>query len=605
VEEEEDVFEDAAEAAQSPSPQPVSKGTRSKTAAAAAAEAAAVRRRPELEVEVDPDDPLHYAVGHDTFGDGKCEWALSAQFSAHVGLTPATYKQAVESPQAEKWKKAMDEEYDSLMANKTWDLEVPPADAHIVGSKWVYTQKLGPDGEVVRYKARLVAKGFSQIPGRDYDEVFAPVTTHATVRALLALVAKHDMELHQIDIKTAFLYGDLDKDVWMQQPKGYQGGPPGAQCHLRKSIYGLKQAPRIWYKKLKVELANLGFEPLKADPCMFVAYCSDGIVLLTVYVDDILCATPKGDLASQVLVKSQLGEEFEMRDLGESKHFLGMKLTRDRKRRYIKAELTAMTRRLIAEYGMDSANSVNTPADPHVVLRAAADGEELLDVVRYPYAALVGSLLYLSLTTRPDIAHAVGMLTRYTAKPTMAHWVAAKRVLRYLHGTVDLGITYGAAQQSWGEELFGFCDADWSGDLDSRRSTTGFVFTFYGGAIAWGSRLQRSVALSTAEAEYMAAAEATKMAAWLKLLFKELGEEVAGPLQMVTDNQACLSILHDHMVNPRTKHIDTKYHFARESVEAGLVAFKHISSDRMVADYLTKAVPAQKLVFCRQSLGIQ
>jgi len=514
---------------------------------------------------------------------------------------PRNYKEAMRSPRAAEWKAAMDDEMASLISNKTWEIAPLPPGRSVIGSRWVYALKRGPDGEIVRYKARLVAKGFSQVPGRDYDEVYAPVATHASIRAVMAMVAMEDLELHQLDIKTAFLNGILDKRVYMAQPEGYVTGAPGDVCYLYKCVYGLKQAPRVWYQLLKSTLAEYGFSPSAADPCIFVRRRADGRwqCILLIYVDDVLTVTRT--VSEQEAVHAQLKDRFELRYLGPSAHFVGMKVMRDRATRTLTLSLGAMTRRIVAEYGMDAAKSKAIPADPDVQLRKLAPGEEQLPS-NYPYSALVGSLLYLSLTTRPDIAYAVGVLARYGAAPSKAHWLAAKAVVRYLAGTLDFGLTYSPSASS---ELIGYSDADWAGDLDKRRSCTGFVFLLHGGAVSWKSALQKTVAQSTAEAEYMAAASAVKEAVWLRYLLADLGIPVDGPVPMLTDNQACLAFLRDHTTSPRAKHIDIRYHAAREKVEEGIVSFEYLRTAEMIADILTKALPAPKFHYFRGLLGMK
>jgi len=322
--------------------------------------------------------------------------------------------------------------------------------------------------------------------------------------------------------------------------------------------------------------------------------------VLAIYVDDILPATK--NTAAQAEVKAMLERDWDIRDISPAHHFLGMRITRDRSASYIKADLAAMTRRIVEAYGMARAKPVVLPADPNVVLQAAGPGDVLLDTDRYPYSALIGALLYLSLMTRPDISWIVGVLSRYSAKPTLAHWNAAKHVLRYLQGTSELGITYSPSTDA---ELMGYGDADYAGDRDRRRSTTGFAFMLHGGVISWKSQLQKTVATSTAEAEYMAACATTKEAMWLKTLLAGLGSPVSGPIKLATDNEACLAIIKHHVTSPKAKHIDVAYHFSREQVALGTIDYRHCPTEQMVADILTKPLSRPQFEFCRHSLGIR
>jgi len=514
---------------------------------------------------------------------------------------PRTYKEAMRSPQAAQWKAACDDEMASLISNQTWEVTPAPPGRSVIGSRWVFALKRGPDGEIVRYKARLVAKGFSQVPGRDYDEVYAPVATHASIRAVMAMVAMEDLELRQLDIKTAFLNGVLEQRVYMQQPEGYHTGASGDVCYLYKCVYGLKQAPRVWYQLLKNTLAQYGFTPSRADPCIFIRYRSDGTwqCILLIYVDDVLTAARTLEEAREL--EAQLADRFELRALGPAAHFVGMKVMRDRTRRTLTLSLAAMTRRLIEEYGLSDCKPKAIPMDPGAPLHKLAPGDEPLSP-DYSYPALVGSLLYLSLTTRPDIAFAVGVLTRFTSAPSKAHWLAAKAVVRYLSGTSDLGLTFAPSGSA---QLTGYCDADYAGELDGRRSCTGYAFLLHGGPISWKSQLQKTVAQSTAESEYMAAASAVKEAVWLRTLLEDLDIPVDGPVQMYTDNQACLSFLKDHMTSPRAKHIDIRYHAARQKVEEGVVHFEYLQTSEMLADIFTKALPAPKFKYFCGLLGLK
>jgi transposase InsO family protein len=509
---------------------------------------------------------------------------------------PATYEEALQSPQAEQWKVAMDEEMASLLSNDTWSLEQQPDGARPIPVKWVYKVKKFAFGNIERYKARLVAKGFMQREGVDFNEVFAPVSKHTTLRAVLAKVAADDLELHQLDVKTAFLNGELEEEIYMQQPLGYQEGKPGTVCRLRKALYGLRQAPRAWHERLKQELEGMGFTASGADPGLYTAQVQGTIVYVLVYVDDILVAASSLEAISWV--KQQLAAAFDVRDLGEAAYFLGMRLVRDRGSRTLKLTQQRLATELVARYGLGEAKAKSTPMSSSVKLTKASQGSSL-DTEQFGYSELVGSLLYLSVCTRPDIAQAVGALARYMSAPGMEHWNAAKGVLRYVAGTLDVGIVYGSSQAG----LQGFCDADYAGDLDTRRSTTGYVFTLAGGAISWSSRLQPTVAVSTTEAEYMAAAQAVKEGLWLRKLMNDLRWHT-GVVSICSDNQGTLKLLKHPISSVRSKHIDVMHHFARERVARKEVAFEYCATDRMIADCLTKPLSEKQFSMCCVGMGV-
>ena len=525
-------------------------------------------------------------------------WRAGLALSAAAAIPePTTLEEALSSPQAAEWQQAMDEEMASLHANHTWVLEETPPGVTPIPAKWVYKVKYDANGSVERFKARLVAKGFRQREGIDFDEVFAPVSKYSTLRALLAVVAADDLELHQLDIKTAFHNGELKETVYLEQPPGYVEGSGQLSCHLQRALYGLRQAPRAWHERLHQELDQLGFVESDSDPSLFILTSKTDTAYVLVYVDDILIAAH--DAASVAGVKAQLMAAFEARDLGEAKLFLGMTISRDRGSRQVKLSQERMTRELVAKFGLSDAKGKAVPISTSVRL-AKGDGEPL-DVAVHHYSGLVGSLMYLSVCTRPDIAQAVGALARYMSAPTDTHWQTAKGVLRYLGGTADHGLIWGGPGVQQG--LRAYCDADYAGDVDTRRSTTGYVFLLNGGAISWSSRRQQTVAASTTEAEYMAAANAVKEALWVRKLLADLRQPV-GTVLIRADNQSAIKLLKNPIFGQRSKHIDVAYHFARERVALQDVEFQYVDTKLMVADVLTKAVPEAKLAFCRAGMGV-
>ena len=507
---------------------------------------------------------------------------------------PTTLAEALAAPDSELWQRAMDEEMASLHSNSTWALEETPSGVKPIPVKWVFKIKRDSTGNIERYKARLVAKGFMQVEGVDFNEVFAPVSKHTTLRALLALVAKEDLELHQLDVKTAFLNGELEEEIYMVQPPGYEEGSSGISCHLQKALYGLRQAPRAWFARLKKELEGIGAAASEADPGFYFIIIKGETIYILVYVDDILIAGKAKESVNSV--KSSLQAIFDIRDLGDAGTFIGMEIMRDRQAGSLKISQKRMASELVTKYGLNDSKIKDTPLSTNIKL-SKSDGV-LLDKEKFRYSELVGSLLYLSVCTRPDISQAVGALSRYMATPTEAHWQAAKAVVRYIAGTTDCGITFNKRSG-----LLAYCDADFAGDLDSRRSTTGYVFTLSGGIISWSSRLQPTVAASTTEAEYMAAAAAVKEALWLRVLMADFGKPIE-TLLINCDNQGAIRLLKNPIASARSKHIDVIYHFARERVARKEVAFQYCRTDENIADIMTKALPESKFVFCREGMGM-
>lgn len=516
---------------------------------------------------------------------------------ANVATTasePTSLEEALQSPDSNKWRLAMDDEIASLTANHTWTLQPVPHGVKPIPVKWVYKEKRDANGSIERHKARLVVKGFHQREGIDYDEVFAPVSKYSTLRTLLAIAAHQDLEIHQLDIKTAFLNGNLDEDVYIQQPPGYSNDNPNLACKLNKALYGLKQASRAWHRTLKTKIESMGFTESTADPGLFIKPSSSSPAYLLIYVDDILVITANTTTLSSI--KTQISAAFDTRDLGPAAFFLGIDIIRDRTTKTIKLTQTRHTVDLLSKFSMQESKPFDTPSS--TAIKLTADGEPL-DTEEHTYSTLIGSLMYLSSCTRPDIAQAVGALARYMSTPTTAHWTAAKHVLRYLVGTTDYGIIFSPSDST----LHSYCDANHAGDIDTRRSTTGYVFTFNNGAITWSSRLQPTVAASTTEAEYMAAAATVKEALWLRKLFTDLDLHTAC-IDIKSDSQSAIHMLKNPVISLRSKHIDIVHHFARERVSRGEVNFCYIPTDSMVADILTKPVPTSKFKFCRAAMGI-
>jgi len=424
-------------------------------------------------------------------------------------------------------------------------------------------------------------QGFNQVPGRDFDETWAPVPSSATTRALFAVAAAKDWEVHHVDVKTAFLNAKMDKEMYINLTDGTEPGEAHEALHLNLALYGTKQAGHLWGIKLDKELKAMRAVRSKVDPCLYTwSHPVHGLVYILVYVDDLIVAGKSLDGVQAV--KNLVSATFDVRDMGEVKDFIGMKVMRDREAKMLTLSSPGHVIALLEAFGMSNSTLNKTPMVSGAKL--AKTGENLLPEGNR-YAELVGFVLYLSTTTRPDIAFAVGVLLRYMACPEEDHMRAAKGVLRYLRGATRLGVAYGADKP-----LQGYVDAEAAGDVDARRSTTGFIFTLNGGPVSWRSKRQSTVATSTAEAEYVAAAMATKEALWLRQLLSALGVD-GGAVPLGEDNQACLALVNNPEATGRTKHVDVAYHMVRDYVARGEVTLYFLPSAEMPADGLTKALP--------------
>ncbi|XP_057532923.1 uncharacterized protein LOC130810814 [Amaranthus tricolor] len=388
---------------------------------------------------------------------------------------PSTYKEAMASNDSSKWLIAMKQEMESLAKNGTWDIVVAPKKKKIVGCKWIFKRKEGPSSDIPPiYKARVVAKGYSQIEGIDFHEVFSPVVKHSSIRALLALVAMEDLELHQLDVKTAFLHGELEEEIFMKQPEGFEvAGKENHVCRLKRSLYGLKQSPRQWYKRFDSFMISHDFVRSSYDSCVYLKKFEDGSLLyLLLYVDDMLVAC--SSLLKVEDLKELLSSEFDMKDLGEAKKILGMEILRDRAKGVLYLSQRKYIEKVVQRFSMDDAKGVSTPLASHLKLSknlCPQTKEEEEQMVRIPYTSAVGSVMYAMVCSRPDIAHAVSLVSRYMSNPGKGHWEALKWLLRYLKDTSNVCLMYGKNSS----ELTGFCDSDYGGDLDNRKSTNGDV----------------------------------------------------------------------------------------------------------------------------------
>jgi hypothetical protein len=507
---------------------------------------------------------------------------------------PRTVRQAQNDASWPEWEGAMLEEVDSLKQNKTWELVDPPKDRRILSGKWVFKLKRGPHGEVIRHKARWVVRGFTQEEGIDYDETFASVVKPMSYKALFAIGAALDLEIEQMDVKTAFLYGDIDYEIFVEQPHGMTDGTTKV-CKLRKALYGLKQAPRIWYQTLTNFLRGLGFEPINADLGIFVR----SGMYIAVYVDDLLIIGPS--IAEIKRIKRQLRNRFQMSDLGPCAYYLGMFIQRDRQNRILRLSQEAYIDKVISQFGMENCNPVSTPIETS----SPADNQASYvcpSGERVEYQRMVGSLMYIMLGTRGDIAYAVSLTSRYLANPGPQHFRLAKRIIRYLAGTKGLKLTYKGQLQT----LKGFTDADWAGCRDTRHSTAGYLFNLGSGALSWQSKRQNVVALSTCEAEFIGQTQATKEAIWLRRLLDELNVKQGKAATIICgDNQGAIALSSNPQYHSRTKHMDIQRKWQGEVQDTGSVALKYIPTVEQIADGFTKPLARDRFEWFRKGLGIE
>ena len=519
--------------------------------------------------------------------------------------TPRTHKMAMKSRDASHWQVAEQAELDSMTKHQVFTPMVLPPGKKTIDTKWVYALKY-KDGVIYKYKARLVAKGYEQIYGIDFEETFAPVARLTSLRIVLAISAKLRFDIQQMDVETAFLNAKLEEEVYISIPEGVTVATHCNCIKLNKALYGLKQSPREWYDNINGFLQSLGFKRLQSEHCLYIYSRNEEICLISLYVDDLIIAgTDKGVTCR---IKECLNRRYSMKDLGNVDEILGCRVHVDHDLGIVSMNQKKYTSGILGKYLEATETTwLDTPADSTIVLTqdmGPTTEEEKTFMGTMPYREVIGSLLWLSLGTRPDITYAVSQVAKFSANPGRDHWKAVRRILRYLHGTRDLGIIFRALPLSQVDPFpcdithmipTGYVDADYARDTVTRRSCTGFVFFLADAPISWQTRQQPSVALSTMESEFMAACAAAQESVWLIQLLKEFGCQFSVPVDIYEDNKACLDYSKNSTNHQRTKHISVRYHFIRDLIQDRTIQLLPIPSAENIADIFTK--PLDKRVF--------
>nr|KYP44486.1 Retrovirus-related Pol polyprotein from transposon TNT 1-94 [Cajanus cajan] len=478
---------------------------------------------------------------------------------------PRSIKEAMAIPH---WKKTMLEEYKALMKNNTWILTTLPAGRNLIGCRWVFKVKTNSDGSINRHKARLVAKGFHQRDGFDFSETFSPVVKPATIRIILSIVVSRSWDMRQIDIANAFLNGDLQEDIYMAQPPGFIQTDKSLVCKLQKSLYGLKQAPRAWFERLHLSLSRIGFYYAKMDSSLFIRFHKDHITFILVYVDDIIiCGSSTSAISSVV---EQLQSEFPVRDLGFPNYFLGIQVDQLPNRTLMLTQ-TKYINDLLNRTNMHMAKPIKTPMVAGLKLQPL-EGTAHYEITQY--RSIVGSLQYITIT-RPEIAFSVNKVCQYMQAPRNPHWMAVKRILRYLCGTLNTSLHL---IKSPDFSIKGFCDADWGSNLEDRKSTTGYVIYLGANPISWSSKKQQAVSRSTTEAEYRSIAAITAEMTWLKNLLYELHIPTTSKPIIYCDNLSAVLLSTNPILHSKTKHFEIDLYFVRDQVQKKQLAVQHIPS---------------------------
>lgn len=503
-------------------------------------------------------------------------YALRTKVYLAAATIPKNYHEAVQGTDVTLWKEACQKELDSLEFNGTFTVvKSPPTKLDLIDTKWVFAVKDEAAGK--RYKARVVARGFTQVPGLNYDETFSPVASYTTIRVFLSVAAARGWDIQQLDAVTAFLNAQLHEEIYVTPPDGYRMGNEVWKLH--KALSGLEQAGREWWKTLAASLECIDLVSADADSCLWFS-TSNHVLLITVVDDFAITGTSE---AIEAVIK-HLEDSFAMKRMGELKLFVGLQITRDRAAKTISIGQQRYIDKLLDRFSTSNFKHINLPIPAKQHFQHATELDELVDPTFY--LQHVGSIMFLMLASRPDLAFACALFSRYNRNPTTVHLAAVRRVLQYIASTRNFKLTLGGSTT-----ITGYVDAAWADDRDTGRSSCGYVFTIGQGAVSWSSHLQSLVCKSTCEAELVAATSAASEAVWLAQLLSAFNIQVT-PITLYGDNTGALGLAKNNKSHGRTKHLAVRWFFVRDLVEDNTIDFKYISTHDQLADALTKPVPA-------------
>ena len=509
---------------------------------------------------------------------------------------PQTYKEAITSPETLSWKEAINSEVESILQNHTWELVDLPPGSKPIGCKWIFKRKLKADGSVDKYKARLVAKGYRQKEGLDYFDTYSPVSRITSIRMLIAIASLNNMEIHQMDVKTAFLNGELDEEIYMEQPEGFVvQGQENKVCKLVKSLYGLKQAPKQWHEKFDHTMLSHGFKINECDKCVYIKTYANSCVFVCLYVDDMLIMGTSKDVIMST--KKLLSSIFDMKDLGLADVILGIQIKRNNEG-YILTQ-SHYVEKILNKYNQSNCKVAVTPFDANCKLKKNTGDA----VSQLQYSQVIGSLMYLMNATRPDIAYSVSKLSRYTSNPGKDHWEALVRVLRYLKYT----ITYGLHYTKYPPVLEGYSDANWISDNTETKSTSGYVFTLGGAAISWKSSKQTCIARSTMESEFIALDKAAEEVEWLRNFLEDIPvwHKPVTAICIHCDSMAAQARAKSNIYNGKSRHIRRRHNTIKQLLSSGVISIQYIKSKANLADPLTKGLPREQVKFTSRGMGLK
>ncbi|RKF60525.1 Retrovirus-related Pol polyprotein from transposon TNT 1-94 [Golovinomyces cichoracearum] len=515
----------------------------------------------------------------------------------NINNEPNTFKQATQSEQSHEWYKAMQAEVDELESQNTWTLTpLPPGKIPLKG-RWVYKLKTDLQGNITRYRARWVVKGFHQQPGIDYLDTFSTTCRPESYRIIFMLAMHQKWRLRQYDVKNAFIHAKIDHEIYVEQPSGFERSDnghktsPKTYCKLNKALYGLKQSPRLWYEHLRSVLETQGFIVMPHDSAIFIQ--PQKLIIIVCHVDDLITTGPDDDQIDHLM--GQLSKTIKIETIGQINQFLGMEIIPDYHNRSIKINQTKYTIGMLTRFQKENVKPVSSPVELGVNMQPSTEQASHGETHRYQQQ--VGSLIYLAMNTRPDIAFAVNRCARYMSNPNESHFRALERIWKYLKQYPDLGLTYDC--RAIEQYILGYTDADWGGDTINRKSTSGYIFHLHGNIVSWLSAQQKTVALSSCEAEYMAYKEACKESIYLNdvltYYYKLLGYNIPREIpKLLSDSQSAIKLANNPEFHKRTKHIDISYHFIRNAIKNKKISLAYVNTKLQEADGLTKGLDTIK-----------
>ncbi|UYV71413.1 hypothetical protein LAZ67_8003051 [Cordylochernes scorpioides] len=505
---------------------------------------------------------------------------------------PKDYDEAIACEDKKHWENAMLEKIQNMYSHQVWELVPRPVNANVVKNKWVF--KISKDQESKTYKARLVAMGYNQIPGRDYNESFSPVIKNATLRTILSMAATKDSVIKLFDVKAAYLNGNIDNTIFMEQPAGFVQDR-NIVCKLNKSIYGLPQSGRSWYEKFSQVLHDCELKKLKSDPCLFKWKNEDKYFYVGIYVDEFITVSDSEDTSNRFINK--LRHHLEIKDVTCKSMFLGIKIIQDKEG--ISLQQSHYVQQILQKYGMENCKEVPTPGSKEINLD---NHIEVDNCDQHTYQEALGMLMFLAVNTRPDIAYITSKLSQYSRQPKQMHWTTIKRVMRYLRGTIDLGVKFERGKTGI---LKSYTDASWSTTHDG-KSYGGYVLKLGEATIDWKSSKQPLVALSTMEAEMIAACENCCQIKWIINLLQELEEWnfMEKPTAIYTDSQSLINWISSPKQSSRCRHINRKYHFLRDCYESRDICLLYKPSQDLEVDIFTKDLSRDQMKKHLENLSI-